>query len=286
MNDYILYQQHIMWYESKMITETLDSLQTAISHSKIPIKLLFCFNSQTYIESPVSELPEKMFLEFINHPILKTSIIINKTNSDNFFNIADFRRDYHDPNAKYTIWGESDCLLPNNFFYIINNISIENEHILSFASRKMWDDSWNEVEHKSVQQYPRYKNSIYNAPKPYNSSDIINQHELDMINDSYDNIEIIKLKKHKIDGSLLCIKKGICNNFIPKNMHFVREDTCAEKYFEKNNIPQYHVTNIMKGHNYTHPLKRTNTNNTRNDEIFKHYKNESENVMYEFINNL
>jgi hypothetical protein len=31
------------------------------------------------------------------------------------------------------------------------------------------------------------------------------------------------------------------------------------------NIPQYHVSNIIKGHNYHHPHKRTNTMANRNE---------------------
>jgi hypothetical protein len=229
-----------------------------------------------------------MFEEFINHPIMKNdnTYIIYKDQSDAFYNIADFRREIYDPNAKYTIWGESDCLLPHNLFYILGSISIPQTHILSFASRKMWDNTWDEVEHIYVKDYPRYKDSIFNAPKPYNSSDIITQKELDELNDKYEDTEIVKLKNHKVDGSLLCISGGIIEKFIPEKMHFVREDTCAEKFFEKRNIFQYHVTNSMKGHNYVHPLKRTNTNSTRNDEAFIKYKTESEAVMIEFVNKL
>lgn len=288
MKDYILYQQHIMWYESKMLTETLNSIQNALHQSILPVKFKFCLNSQTYIENPINGSSSDMFNDFINHEIMQynTTEIIYKNQSDEFYNIADFRRDVYDKNAKYTVWGESDCLLPYDFFYILSNIHISSPHILSLASRKMWDDTWNEVEHVYVREYPRYKNSLFNAPKPYNSSDVITQKDLDELNNKYDYTEIVKLKNHKIDGSLLCISGGITEKFIPEKMHFVREDTCAEKFFEKKNIAQYHMTNVMKGHNYTHPLKRTNTNNTRNDDLFIKYKNESETAMFEFLNML
>ena len=62
----ILYQQHIMWYESKMLNETLDSLQLALQYSTLPVDLKFCLNSQTYLEQPIQGSPEDMFEEFLN----------------------------------------------------------------------------------------------------------------------------------------------------------------------------------------------------------------------------
>jgi len=89
----ILYQQHIMWYESKMINETLDSLQASVLYSSEPVHFKFCLNAQTYLENPINGNPEDMFSEFINHPILKKANIIFKTNNDSFYNIADWRRE-------------------------------------------------------------------------------------------------------------------------------------------------------------------------------------------------
>ena len=74
--------------------------------------------------------------------------------------------------------------------------------------------------------------------------------------------------------------------FIPNDMNFVREDSCAQYIFKHYNIPQYHVKNRIKGHNYHHPLKRTNTKATRDDSIFKQYAEKSTNAMNNFLKNL
>ena len=74
--------------------------------------------------------------------------------------------------------------------------------------------------------------------------------------------------------------------FIPDDMHFVREDTCASIVFQQNNIPQYHVKNRLKGHNYYHPQKRTNTDATRDDKVWKKYSEKSMNAMHEFLEKL
>lgn len=285
MDSKIVFNMHIMWYESNMIFETLDSIQDALIHSTLPVEFRFCLNSQTYLEKPEIGHSEEMFTSFQNHPLLKKAIITYKTDDNNFYNIGDWRRDEYDLYAKYTVWGESDCLVPEDFFYILSTINIPETHILSFSSRKMWDETWNVVEHMDLQKYPRSVDSIYQAPSPLNSCDIINQDELNNYNNQFP-IEILKLNTVKIDGSLLCLSKNNTLQLIPEDMHFVREDFCAEQVLKVANIPQYHVATRIKGHNYAHPRKRMNTKNTRTDTLFKQYAEQSENAMNQFLLNL
>lgn len=285
MKDKILYQQHIMWYESKMINETLDSISNALKHSKLEVDFRFCLNSQTYLETPTEGKSQYMFNEFVEHPIMKRAQIIHKTNDDGFYNIGDWRREVYDKEYKYTVWGESDCLLPMDFFYILSELNIQQPHILSFASRKMWDGSWDCVEHTELEKYRRTVDGPYQAPIPYNSSDLITQMELDEFNNKSD-IEVKLNHTVKIDGSLLCVSNGIDFQFIADDMHFVREDFCAETVFKIKRIPQYVVKTRMKGHNYGHPLKRTNTNAKRSDELFKQYEQKSIESMKNFIKQL
>ena len=275
----ILYQQHIMWYESKMINETLDSLENALPYSSTPIKLSFCLNSQTYLETPMSGEPEDMFQEFIDHPILKNAEIIYKTNNDPFYNIGDWRREMYSPNSKYTVWGESDTLVPLEYFYILDSLQIQEPHILSLSSRKMWDGSWIPVEHISLQ----HNTSDHDILGILSCGSYISYPQLIEFNDQYGDIDIIKLNTNKIDGSLLSLSSNLPSPFISPDQHFVGEDTGAELFFQKKGIPQYHITNKIKGHNYNHPQKRTNTSNTRNDEIFKKYATESKQAMYKFL---
>lgn len=285
MKNKLLYQQHIMWYESKMINETLDSLQQAVSVSNIDVDLKFCLNSQTYLETPIQGNPEDMFDEFINHPILKNSEIIYKTDSDPFYNIGDWRRKIYDSEYKYTIWGESDCLIPIDYFYILSNLKIDESHYITLASRKMWDNTWKIVEHSDIRKYLNTKDTPYTAPFPLNSSNVISQLELDSYNSKFP-IEIVKLNTNKIDGSLVALSSNLPTPFIPTDMHFAKEDSCAEAVFKIKKIPQYLIRTRIKGHNYGHPFKRTNTNNTRNDDIYTKYQSESANSMINFLKNI
>jgi hypothetical protein len=270
-----------MWYESKILNEMLDSLQQALKNTKLDIHIKLCLNSQTYIEQPIEGKAEDMFVEFINHPVLKNAEIIYKTNNDSFYNVGDWRRDIYNNDYKYIVWGESDTLIPEDYFYIIENTNISEPHILSLSSRKMWDNTWTIVEYVDYQ----------NINKPHEELGIIscgsyiNYEELCEINNKHD-IDIIKLPVVKIDGSMLALSSNLPNPWISTEQHFISEDTCAALFFNFHQIPQYHINTRIKGHNYNHPLKRTNTSNTRNDETFKKYASESQTAMNEFINNL
>ena len=277
---------HIMWYESKMINETLDSLQTALQYANGEVDIKICLNSQTYLEEPIEGESKDMFNEFLNHPVLEKATIIEKTNNDPFYNIADWRRDTY-ADKGYTVWGESDCLVPHDLFYIIEYIQIYQTrqmvgpHTLSFSSRKMWDETWSEVELKGLED-KKYKDMWGDV---LHRKTQINQSQLNEINESQDEIELITLSNNKIDGALMILSDGL-PQFIPNDMSFVREDSCAQQTFSHYNIPQYHIKNRLKGHNYHHPLKRTNTKSTRDDSIFKSYAEKSTNAMNEFLQTL
>lgn len=274
-----------MWYESEMITETLDSLQQAMKEAKDQIDIILCLNSQTYIEKPKVGQPEDMFNLFLDHPIIKQAKIIYKTNNDSFYNIGDWRREIYDSNYKYTCWGESDCLIPKEYFSILEQVDIGEPHILCLASRKMWDTSWRYCEHYTLSD----KHPVANAQPDYQTEliplrffDRINQEQLDTFNSNFD-VYITKMPYNHVDGSLLALSANLPTPFIPNDMHFAREDLCASLYFSKVGVHQYCIVSKIKGHNYMHPLKRTNTDNTRSDEIYQQYVKKSEEAMYKFL---
>ena len=277
----ILYQLHIVWYESQMLNETLDSLKKALDHSQKSVNVKVCLNSQTYIEDPIDGKPEDMFDIFLDHPALEGAEIVRKTNDDPFYNVGDWRRDVYNENG-YTIWGESDCLVPWQYFSILESLEINHPHIFTLSSRKCWDDTWTVVEHEKLQGLPR-TGWDKNVDEPLNHNDRITLEELEnKLNDS-EVANIVKLPDLKIDGAMVALSPGLPRPFISPQQHFFSEDTSAEYVFRMNNIPQYHCTNIAKGHNYHHPLKRTNTDDTRKGDKYKKYSMESKQKMQEFL---
>lgn len=285
----ILYTLHVMWYESKMLNETLDSLQQAIENSTIPVDLLVCLNAQTFIEKPDGVVPIEMFDEFRSHPVLKNANISYKTDSDAFYNIGDFRRDIYGPNYdyKYIVWGESDCLVPEDYFFLLDNINIEEPHFISLATRKMWDSTWDRVEHVWIKPFPRNGPAIRpeQAPHPFNCADYISLEQLNEFNRKFDPI-LIKLDTLKIDGNMTALSRNLPYPFLPLDLHFAREDYCLEMFFTKKGVPQYHISTRLKGHNQVHPNKRIGTLNQKNDSIYKEYEQQAYQSIFKFIENI
>ena len=279
----LFFNMHIMWYESHMISETLDSLQIAIENSPLPVRLTFCLNTQTYIETPVDGDPVDMFAAFLDHPIMqRTEEVLYRTNDDPFYNIGDWRRQMYDDLYKYTIWGESDCLVPPDYFYILSLLDIDEPHVVSLASRKMGDNSWAPVEMVGLDRFPRsWPERTPQIPQPFHAHDRIGYEELCQINDN-GGITIVREERPKIDGALLALSPGL-PQLIPDDMHFAREDFCANMVLVKRGIPQYVIKNRIKGHNYRHPDKRRNTDSSRSDDTYKKYESESLRAMQNFL---
>lgn len=279
MTDYIYSNLHIMWYEEEMLPETFKSIKQAIENSILPVKVDICINLQTNIEEPIiSKNYEDIIRKMISEYITPNEIVI-KTNNDEFYNIGDWRRERYDINAKYTVWLESDCLLPFNYFSILSHFNISEKHALTISSRKMWDESWKIVEHDLVKGL---STDIDTIPLPFWCGHYINQDDVNKFS-NVKKIIIDIIDRVKFDGALVALSGGIDFIFIPFDMHFCHEDTCTEISIQKHGLRQYHIRNVMKGHNYSHPLKRTNTDNTRNDELYKKYKEQSYQAMVNFI---
>lgn len=296
----ISFNLHLTWYEAVIAEKCLDSLLLAIKFAENfgpGPRVDICLNSQTYLEKPIEGEAEDMWNLILDHPVFSFAEITRKTDKDPFYNIADWRREMYDPKAFYTVWGETDAIMPRDFFYILytlQGVSFAHEpHILSFASRPMWDDTWEPVTHRALRGYTKPCRcgdiheskciELLSAPLKY--KDVIDQTALDEFNRQHP-ITIERLRDIKIDGALLCLSKGLPTPFIAPDMHFVREDTCAAMVFQAKNIPQYCITTRLKGHNYKDPEKRTNTNATRNDEIFRLYAEDSNRAMIRFLQTL
>ena len=281
---------HIMWYESQMINETLDSIQQAISNAQHPIQLILCLNSQTYIEKPDEGfIPEQMFNVFLNHPVLKDAIILRKTDNDPFYNIGDWTREIYgsEYEAKYIVWLESDCLVPEDYFFLLENINLDHPHLISLANRKMWDSTWDEIEHPYIQQIPRTgppEEPQRNTPEPFGVGHYINQEDLNKFNKQYEPV-LIKLSQPKVDGAMAAVSNNFPYPFIEEGVHLGGHDYYMELFMKKNNIPQYHMSTRLKGHNCSHPKKRLGTSTPRGGEVYKKYEKQCKELIHKLIFN-
>lgn len=292
----IVYQVHHMWYESNMIEECWDSVLQAIKAAPlVDVRVKICFNFQTYVEKPTVGDVREMLEKHKYHPLLRECQVevIKKDDNDPFYNIADWRREVYDPKADYTVWGETDTILPRDIFALLDQIEIDRPHVVTFAGRPMWDNSWDVVTHEKLLGYSKpcqcgdkhREDCIELLEAPLKYKDYITQEELDRFNEESGDIKIEQVP-WKLDGSTVCLSGGLETPFIAPGMHFVREDTCLEYYLRKKNIPQVCIKTRLKGHNYKHPNKRSGTNATRNDEVFKQYADASIQAMQKFLTEL
>ena len=286
-----------MWYEVKMVNETLDALQQAIDNSPIGVDIILCLNCQTYIEDPLPGIDQNdLFSEFLDHPILKDANIIRKTMDEEFYNIGDWRRDIYgeEYDYKYIVWGESDCLIPEDYFFLLNSIDIDSPHILTLAQRQMWDDTWHIIEHRGIreieqQNYHTYTEVLGTGDKrmnpPFYSGDYISLEQLNDFNRQYDP-ELIKLPHLKVDGNKVALSRGLPYPFLPTDLHFAREDYCLQVFLNSKKIPQYHIHTRINGHNRNHPNKRMFTDDTRDRGRYKAYEREAFKSINKFIKEL
>ena len=284
----ILCTLHIMWYESLMINETLDSIEQAINNAEHPVDLIVCLNSQTYIEKPdPGIIPIDMFNEFLSHPVLKNATIIKKTDDDDFYNIGDWARDIYGPeyDYKYVMWGESDCLVPEDYFFLLQNIEIDHPHTISLANRKMWDSTWDEIEHPFIQKIPRTgppEEPQRNTPEPYGVGHYITLVQLNEFNSQFEP-KLIQLSQPKVDGCMTAVSRNFPTNFMPIGLHIGGHDHYMELFMKKHGIPQYHIATRLKGHNCTHPLKRIGTSTPRGGEVYNKYKQQCDELINKLI---
>jgi hypothetical protein len=180
--------------------------------------------------------------------------------------ISDYRREF---NTKYCneadvlMWGESDALIPQQTFNILNHLhqlSLTNKHpkyLAFFGICKMWDDSWKLLEHPDFTDKP-FKDLDFDSWWSHHYTTTIE--EMNRINSKTSDLEVIQLKEHKFNGCGLVISSEVIKSGvnIPQSVFFTHEDTAFQQMTNKvlGNIPQYVIKNILLVHNRHHPSKR------------------------------
>ena len=278
----------VMFYEIDMFEEYIDGCIQACQEvsNKENLYFDFCFNVSQYFETiDTDKITKKQLIDKFNHQMERLSenkihnINIDiKDDSHSVYNIASYRRDlnynYCDK-VDFVLWGETDSLWPKETFHSIESVDTYarqqniNRYILTFAYRKMWDDSWKPLEHVDMTDLPFVGGEEWNvnaqeSPKSYMTLETMNE-----INNKYDELDIRILNYPKFDGSCLVISSDLIKSGvnIPHALLCSGEDTsmgvmaktiCGDKYC------QFIVKNILRVHNRRHPKKRLYIRNENN----------------------
>ena len=269
----------VIFYEIEMVKEYVDSCIQALNivENKENVTFHFCFNKSENFENidtsktSIKEI-EHRFKKQIKRLLdigCKVDLDI-KTNEDPIYNIAAYRRDLnynYCEKGDFVLWGETDSLWPQETFSTIeivddyaknNNI---NRYILTFAYRKMWDTSWEPLEHVEFTNKPFIDTDEWNlnaleSPKSYMTLEQMNE-----LNSKSKELDIRILNTPKFDGSCLVISSDLIKSGanIPHALLCSGEDTSfadMAKLIMKDKYIQFVIKNILRVHNRRHPQKR------------------------------
>ena len=291
---------HIMLYEIEMLEEYVQSLYQLVEEvpreDREDICVDFYLNLSQHFEKPNSDIQYKGGLREIKDRFKGTILpalyglgcIVTHNIGDSLYFIGDYRRDFNNmfaPNTDFLIWGESDCLLPKQTVQILKSIKDYTDqnsiyrYIVTFAVRKMWDDSWKVLEH------PKFTDCKFKEREdrswvtdPSSILYTMTLEEMNEINKESEEIELQLINYPKFDGSGLIISSQLvmAGANIPLGVWACGEDTSFMTVAGKilgGEYKQFVVKNILKVHNRNHPKKRMYVEGMTNEAAHIHREN-------------
>ena len=256
----------VQWYEVDIIGEYIETLKESIDEYNGQVIVDFTIVDNQDLEKCVSE-------DQLNNCIEKIELICNTYHPlanvryiEYLYTIADYRRDFNDKYCEQVdvlMWGESDMLIPKQTFNILDNLhqmSLQNnnpKYLAFFGTCKMWDQSWEMLEHPDFTVKPFIENDYENW---WSLKYTMTKEEMNKINEKTEDLEVLIAPQHKFNGCGLVISSEVIKSGvnIPHSVFFVHEDTSFMLMTQKilGNIPQYIIKNILLVHNRNHPDKR------------------------------
>ena len=286
LNNHYAIGTHVMFYEVEVFPEFVESLLQAISTVENPqnITIDFTFNylehfekidwdsvpgsDRNYFRDKFNSECEKLKSAGVN--VVKT--ILAGESYKYPYTIANYRRDFNYRYAQLVdllIWGETDCLLPKETFdslETVSNFAKQNNiwrYTATFATRKMWDNSWTVLEHPDFTDKEYYETD---NPKAFTEKHSIrytmNIDEMNEVNSKQDEFQLTFIRHPKFDGSGLVIASDLIKagvNIPLGIIGFSGEDTSFQVsclQIMNQNYFQFVIKNILKVHNRDHQRKR------------------------------
>lgn len=253
----------VQWYESDIIEEYIESLRDAINNYDGEVLVDFTISVNQDLEQCISE---NQLLKCKNNiASLITNSGFKATITSELVTIADYRRKFNEEycdKVDVLMWGESDSLIPQQNFvvldYLHNQVKKQTPKYLGFfGGCKMWDKSWEPLEHPDFTDKPFIEGDTENW---WSLRYTMSKKEMDEINNRTEDLDVRVLPQHKFNGCGLIISSEVIKAGvnIPKSVFFVHEDTAFMHMTNRvlGNIPQYVIKNILLVHNRKHPEKR------------------------------
>ena len=289
----------VMFYETEMVDNYVNSISAAIqmveedSRKNITIEVLF--NMTTRLEKIDGgtafglKLYQRCKTSFYELKLLGVNVEIKFKSGDVLYTMVDYRRDLNTlycTESDYVIWGETDCLAPKELFVALDEaMSLAHQNniyrfITTFATRKMWDDSWSVLEHPEftyhkyherheVDEWSNDKGSIHYT-MTIDEMNVVNDKHAWVDDGGVDTFigDYELLNNPKFDGSFLCISSEIikAGANIPIGfwglsaedtafMHSCMRSLCDIRTGTVD-YKQIIIKNVLKVHNRNDPNKR------------------------------
>lgn len=256
----------VQWYELDILPEYIDTLLEAIDvygRDQVLIDIKLVTNqSLEQINNPDRMI--QLIQRFEDQVDRLVEYRVEAFLEKDLVTIADYRRDF---NSKYCeladvlVWGETDMLVPKQSFLALNNLhqSVEvTKYVATFGICKMWDDSWQPLEHVDFTDKPFIEGDTENW---WSLRYTMTAEEMNKFNDKVEELQVSTIHPHKYNGCGLVISSEVIKAGvnIPQSVFFIHEDTAFMMMTQRvlGNIPQYHFNNILVVHNRKHPNKRT-----------------------------
>jgi hypothetical protein len=272
---------HMVFYEIEMLEENIQSIKNALQNvdNKENVNIDYFFNiSECFEKVDVSKITKEKLVDRFTSVMENLKVDgYNVTytvyaDDDKPYTMTDYRRDFNYNKCQhydYLIWNESDMLIPAQAFEVLDMVkdyaSAQGIHryITTFAVRKMWDDSWKELEHVKFENCKYLEKSDEGCfTEPHSIRYTMSIDEMNAINAEAESPDLRVLRQPKFDGSMLIMSSDLIKfgvNIPPGIFGLSGEDTafmynCMQLMGQ--NYVQFVIKNILKVHNREHPQKR------------------------------
>ena len=258
-----------------IIGEYVDSLKEAINAYDGEVAVDFVIVMDQELEKTSLNFEDWINLREKIKRIIDSMGVYHLEVISSLYTIADYRRDFNNnycESVDVLMWGESDALIPKQTFNILDNLhqmSLQNnnpKYLAFFGTCKMWDQSWEILEHPDFTVKPFIENDYDNW---WSLKYTMTKEEMNKINEKTEDLEVLIAPQHKFNGCGLVISSEVIKSGvnIPSSVFFVHEDTSFMLMTQKilGNIPQYIIKNILLVHNRNHPKKRMYIKGERKD---------------------
>ena len=265
----------VQWYEVDIIGEYVDSLKEAINAYDGEVAVDFVIVMDQELEKTSLDFEDWINLREKIKRIIDSMGVYHLEIVSSLYTIADYRRDFNNnycESVDVLMWGESDALIPKQTFNILDNLhqmSLQNnnpKYLAFFGTCKMWDKSWEILEHPDFTIKPHIDNDYDNW---WSLKYTMTKEEMNKINEKTEDLEVLIAPQHKFNGCGLVISSEVIKSGvnIPRSVFFVHEDTSFMLMTQKilGNITQYIIKNILLVHNRNHPKKRMYIKGERKD---------------------